>query len=59
MDEFFSTRREFMKTLKISGGSESDHYRCPICSLLLGKGQKLSLGEFQVSGVSNVHRGEE
>jgi len=43
----------------ISDRSESDHYRCPLCSLLLGRGRELFLERFQVPGVSDVDRGEE
>jgi len=43
----------------IMRGSESDHYRCPFCSLFFRRGQELFLGEYQVLGVSNVERGAE
>jgi len=43
----------------ISGRSERDYYRCPLCSLFFGRGRELSLGGFQVLGVSDVERGAE
>jgi len=31
----------------ISRGSETDHYRCPLCFFLFGGDQELSLGDYR------------
>jgi len=49
-----TSARSWIDTCHDLGGSESDHYRCPFCSLLLERGRELFLGGFQVPGVSDV-----